>query len=347
MNGIVGFCTLLGEPDADAQSRKEYIDVIIQCSDHLLSIISDIVDISNIEANIVKISKNSININLVLKLICDQFLPKAGEKKLQLICDTQIEDSDALIITDSTKLTQILINLINNALKFTDDGFVKVGCVLTNKFLEFHVSDTGIGISEEHHLKIFNRFYQVKNETSRLYEGTGLGLAISKAYVDLMGGKIWVSSEPEKGTTFTFTIPYEKQIIAEKQGTEKSVTEIFASKKKMKILVAEDTDSNFKLLTYFLKGTYAEIIRASNGKIAVEKCLSEKNFDLILMDIKMPEMDGLTAVKLIRQANIDIPIVAQSAYADDKEKVIESGCDAFIIKPFDKKGLLKVLQEFI
>jgi PAS domain S-box-containing protein len=347
MNAIVGFSALLGEPDIDTQSRKDYIEVIMQSSNHLLAIISDIVDISNIEANLVKIEKNKTNVNSTLQSLCDQFIPKTNEKKIKLVCETALSDSDALVLTDSTKLNQILINLINNAIKFTDKGYVKVGCVLTDKFLEFSVSDTGIGIPAEYHAKIFNRFYQVQHSVSRLYEGTGLGLAISKAYTDHMGGKIWFTSEPGKGSSFYFTVPYEKLVMETRIADEKSVAEGFVFPVKKTILVAEDMDSNFKLIKYFLSEVNINLIRAVNGKEAVEKCLSNKNIDLILMDIKMPVMDGYTAVKLIREKNSAIPIIAQTAYIDDKEQALEFGCSGFISKPFDKKGLLKVLQEFI
>ena len=347
MNAIVGFCALLGEPDLNEQSRMDYIEVIIQSSNHLLAIISDIVDISNIEANIVKIAKNGININSTFKSLYDQFLPKVSEKKIQLICESDVPDSDALIIADNTKLKQILINLINNAIKFTDKGYVKVGCVLRDKFLEFCVSDTGIGIGEEYYQRIFDRFYQVQLSISRLYEGTGLGLAISKANVELMGGKIWLTSEPGKGSTFFFSIPYEKQAVETLAVNEKRVPEDFVFPEKKTILVAEDIDSNFKLVRFFLSNANTEIIRAANGKEAVQKFQSNKNIDLILMDIKMPVMDGYTAVKLIRETNNTIPIIAQTAYAEDKEKAIDSGCSGFISKPFDKKSLLKVIHEFI
>lgn len=347
MNAIVGFATLLGEPDVDTQSRKDYIEVIMQSSNHLLSIISDIVDISNIEANLVKIVKNDININLVLKSLCDQYLPKAIEKKIQLICKTNVPDSDAFIVTDSIKLTQILINLINNGIKFTDNGYVKVGCVLIDRFLEFHVSDTGIGISEEYHKRIFDRFFQVQYTVSRSYEGTGLGLAISKAHVELMGGKIWVTSEPGKGSSFFFTIPYEKQAVETIAINGKTVAEGYVFPLRKTILVAEDIDSNFRLIRYFLSGTNAIIVRAVNGQEAVDKCLSDKTIDLVLMDIKMPVMDGYTATKLIRETNTTIPIIAQTAYADDKELAIESGCSGFISKPFDKRRLLTIIHEFI
>ena len=347
MNAIVGFSALLGEPDIDLQTQQSYIETIMQSSNHLLSIITDIVDISNIEANIVKIARNEINVNFTLNSVFNQFLLKAEEKKIKLVCETKLSDSEALIITDNTKLTQILTNLISNALKFTDKGFIKAEYKVKENFLEFCISDTGIGIPQEFYNKIFDRFYQVQNIISRIYEGTGLGLAISKAYVELMGGKIWLSSEPGKGTSFYFTIPYERQTIAPLPVIENPVDKGFVFTGKKTILVAEDIDSNFKLLTYFLSGSNIEILRAMNGKEAFEKCLSNRQIDLVLMDIKMPEMDGYTAVKLIRDANITIPIVAQTAYSDDREMAIARGCNGFISKPFDKKNLIKVLSEFI
>jgi len=347
MNAIVGFSTLLGEPDIDVQTQQSYIETIIQSSNHFLSIITDIIDISNIEANIIKINRNGINVNFTLNSVCNHFLHKSGEKKIELIYETGLSDSEALIITDDIKLTQVLTNLISNAFKFTNHGIIKVGCEQRDKFLEFRVSDTGIGIPEEFHQKIFERFYQVQNTVSRLYEGTGLGLAISKAYVDLMGGKIWLSSEPGKGTTFYFTIPYEKQTIASLSIDEEPLSEALVLPEKKTILVAEDIESNFKLIKYFLSGSNAEVVHASNGKEAVDKCFSISNIDLILMDIKMPVMDGYSAVRLIREKNTEIPIIAQTAYADDRDKAIECGCSGFISKPFDKKSLFKVLSEFI
>jgi len=347
MNAIVGFSALLGEPDVDDLIRKSYIDVIMQSSNHLLSIITDIVDISNIEANLIKTVKNEINLNSLIESLCQQFFPKASEKKIVLDCETSLSDSDALVLADRTKLTQILSNLISNALKFTDKGSVKVLCRLQDNFLEFSVADTGIGIDQQYHERVFGRFYQVQSTMERLYEGTGLGLAISKAYVEHLGGKIWLTSESGKGTTFSFTIPYEKLVLETLPLPERKVPDKYVFPTKKLILVAEDIESNFKLIRYFLAGSNAEVVYASNGKEAVEKCFSILNIDLILMDIKMPVMDGYTAVKLIREKNTEIPIIAQTAYADDRDKAIECGCSGFISKPFDKKSLFKVLSEFI
>ncbi len=347
MNAIVGFSALLGEPDIDSQSRKSYIDVIMQSSNHLLSIITDIVDISNIEANLIKIVKSELNVNYTLKSLCSLFMPKANEKNIQLSWETIIPDSNALILTDRTKFTQILSNLVSNALKFTDKGSVKLAYCLKDNFLEFSVADTGIGIAPQFHEKIFDRFYQVQNGSSRLYEGTGLGLSISKAYVEMMGGKMWLSSQPERGTTFSFTIPYERAVEPVVAPVAKKAPYGYVFSEKKVILIAEDVESNFKLIKYFLAGSNAEVIQASNGKEAVEKFNSAAVVDLILMDIKMPVMDGYTAVRLIREKNSTVPIIAQTAYADDREKAIECGCSGFISKPFDKKALFKVLSEFI
>lgn len=347
MNAIVGFSALLGEPDADLQSRKSYIDVIMQSSNHLLSIITDIVDISNIETNLVKIAKSETNVNSTLKSLINQFLPKANEKKVKLEWETVMPDSEAMIMTDRTKVTQVLSNLLSNALKFTDKGNIRLSFRHKDDFLEFSVADSGIGIAPAHHAKIFDRFYQVQNSVSRLYEGTGLGLAISKGYIELLGGKIWLTSEPGKGTTFFFTIPYEKFIAHEKPAYEIKSPDSVAFSQKRKILVAEDVESNFKLIKYFLSGSNAEVIHAINGKEAVDIFLAGPKIDLILMDIKMPVMDGYTAVSLIREKNTKIPIIAQTAYADDRNKAMECGCSGFISKPFDRKGLLKILSEFI
>lgn len=347
MNAIIGFSALLGEPNVDEQTRQSYIEVIMQSSNHLLEIMTDIVDISNIEANLIKIAKSEVDLNATIKRVCDQFTTKADEKKLSLTYETSLGNSDALILTDGTKLFQILSNLVSNALKFTNTGHIRLECKLKDSFFEFCISDTGIGIPKEHHNRIFDRFYQVQNIESRVFEGTGLGLAISKAYVELLGGEIWLSSEQGIGTSFFFTIPYEKPVVEASAIDGKEVSEGFVFPVTKTVLVAEDFESNFKLIKFFLSSANINIIRATNGKEAVEKTLAERNIDLILMDIKMPIMDGFTAVKLIREKNITIPIIAQTAYADERERALECGCSSFISKPFDKKGLLQIIHEFI
>ncbi|MFH0842812.1 MAG: response regulator [Bacteroidota bacterium] len=347
MNAIVGFSNLLADTEVEPQTQKTYIEIIIQSSNHLLAIISDIVDISNIEANLVKAVIEKVNINKVLASVYDQLANKAKAKNISLTVIKELDDYRAETLTDKTKLTQILINLTGNAIKFTERGRVTIKYSITEGVVEFSVSDTGIGIPEDQHEKIFNRFYQVRVSKSKLYEGTGLGLAISKAYIELLGGKISVISSPDRGTTFIFTIPYKHEKGVDEKISEMPESVAYAFKTKKKIIVAEDIESNFQLIRYFLKGLNAEVIRAMNGKEAVDRCLSDDSIDLILMDIKMPVMDGYTATRIIRKSGKKLPIIAQTAYSDDKENALNAGCSGFISKPFDKFGLLRVIKNFI
>jgi PAS domain S-box-containing protein len=208
MNAIIGFSSLLNEPDISEAEHHQYIDIIFQSGSQLLSIINDIVDIANVESGQAKINLIKVNLNSTLKSLNEQFSIIGKQNNVSIILKTALADEDSTIVTDSTKLVQILSNLINNAIKFTKDGKIDFGYFLKDKFLEFYVKDTGIGIPAEYHSRIFDRFYQVDSAVSRQYSGTGLGLSICKGYVELMGGTISVKSEVGKGTLFIFTIPY-------------------------------------------------------------------------------------------------------------------------------------------
>ena len=187
------------------------MDVIFRSTDHLLEIIDDIVEISNIEANTVKVRKEVINLHSILRKVYDRFRVKACKKNITLRYVEAPGDSEVNILTDGFKLSQILSNLINNAMKFTKEGGVEFGYSFKNDKIEFYISDTGIGILQEHQAKIFNRFYQAESSHTRQYEGTGLGLSISKAYIELLGGDIWFTSQPGEGSVFYFTLPYERE----------------------------------------------------------------------------------------------------------------------------------------
>ena len=208
MNAIVGFTTLLDSPDITDESRRQYIDIIYQSSNQLLSIITDIVDISNIETGLVKISRSNINLNTMIRNLFDQYRLRAQEQNLGLNFTTHLDDSEAQVMTDETKVIQIFANLLNNALRFTKKGRVELGYVVRGEMIEFFVSDTGIGIAPENHEKVFERFFQVEGPSSKQYSGTGLGLSISKAYAELLGGSIWLISTPGEGSLFCFSIPF-------------------------------------------------------------------------------------------------------------------------------------------
>jgi PAS domain S-box-containing protein len=347
MNAIVGFSGFLNDPDLLPEKRKKYTDVIIQSSDQLLAIIEDIISIASIEAGQEKIQENEINLNLICKLINEQFSQKANDKDLTLSMKTFLTDDEAIIITDATKLTQILSNLINNALKFTQQGFVTFGYKVKDKQLEFYVEDSGIGIPMGMQEIIFNRFRQVETTATRNFGGSGLGLSISKAYVGLLGGKIWLTSELGKGSAFYFTIPY-KNTIHEKLPDLSTIKELnFAINTTKTLLIAEDEDSNFMLLEEMLSDPGIKIIRAVNGLEAIEICKSNPHIDLVLMDIKMPEMDGYQATIRIKEFKPDLYIIAQTAYSTEAErnKAFASGCSDFISKPLKRELLLSKIFE--
>jgi len=211
MNAIVGFTTLLDSPDNTDESRRQYIDIIYQSSNQLLSIITDIVDISNIETGLVKVTLTEVNLNALIRNLYDQYNLRVTSQNLAFEYTAHLADSDAVVMTDETKVIQIFANLLNNALKFTREGRIEFGYVLRGETIEFFVSDTGIGIATENHEKVFERFFQVESPNSKQYSGTGLGLAISKAYVQLLGGSIWLIAAPGEGSLFCFSIPFSKK----------------------------------------------------------------------------------------------------------------------------------------
>ncbi len=353
MNAIVGFSALLSEPGLDTSGQQSYIEIISQSSDQLLTIVSDIIEISNIEAGIIKITETNVNVNSVLTRIYNQFTTIVSEMGIAFTFDTPLNDSDAVINTDKTKLVQILTNLVDNAFKFTNKGQISFGYVVKKEDIEFYVSDTGIGINEELYTRIFDRFYQVESKVSRQFEGTGLGLSICKAYVEFLGGKIWLTSEVGKGSVFYFTLPYTKPISTAK-AEEKTISleKIKEERNKEKIsntiLIAEDEKNNYLLLVEMLSSFNAEIIHAANGKEAVEIC-QEKKIDLVIMDIKMPIMDGYTATRKIKKFLPDLPVIALTAYAyeSDRDKAINSGCNDYLSKPILKIMLMETVKKYL
>jgi PAS domain S-box-containing protein len=348
MNAIVGFSDLLNKPDLTPEKRTYFTDIIIQSSNQLLSIITDIVRIATIEAGQEELHEQEINLNTICKLIYEQFLSIAQSRQVTLHFKTTLTDNEAGIITDDTKLTQVITNLVGNALKFTNQGQVEFGYIVNDNLLEFFTKDTGIGIASEMHEEIFKRFRQVEYTTTRKFGGSGLGLSISKSYVELLGGKMWLTSEPGKGSVFYFTIPY-KKIKLHKNPDMQPVTALIMELKKSKtLLIAEDENSSFMVLKELLSGLNLIIIRALNGIEAVEICKSTP-VDMVLMDIKMPEMDGYEATKRIKEFMPHIPIIAQTAFAFpiEKERALQAGCDNYITKPLRTVDLITMIKRYL
>lgn len=346
MNAIIGFSGLLNKPDLLPEDNQNFTDLIIQSSEQLLSIITDIVNIASIEAKQEKVQESEVNINLICKLIKEQFFTKDTKPDVTFRLQISLADDEAFVVTDSTKLTQILTNLVGNALKFTQEGFVNFGYTLKDNFLEFYVEDSGIGISSDMHADIFKRFRQVESTSARKYGGSGLGLSISKAFVEMLGGNIWLSSEVGKGSVFYFTLPYKtvnSKVIPKLPSNELNLEFV----KPKTVLIAEDEDSNFILLEKFFLDMKINIIRAVNGIEAVAICKSNPQIDLIMMDIKMPDMDGYEATKCIKEFRPDLSIIAQTTYSTeaDKNKAFACGCSDFISKPFNRELLLSKINE--
>jgi len=345
MNAIVGFSGFLKDPDLDHEKRGKFADIIVQSSNQLLSIITDIISIASIEAGQERITENQINLNSTLKYIHDQFLIKANEKSIDLNLKLSLSYRDVNIITDETKLVQVLTNLLENSLKFTKNGYVNFGYTIQDNELEFFVEDSGIGIPSNMHQEIFERFRQVESTNTRRFGGSGLGLSISKAYIELLGGRIWLISELNKGSIFYFTLPFKR--IQKNTSSEKRSGDIlkFEIEQPQTLLVAEDEDSNYMLLEELLSGFNINIIRAMNGAEAIRICKSE-HIDMVLMDMKMPVMDGYEATKIIREFMPLLPIIAQTAYSSeiDKNKALACGCTDFISKPLKREYIISTIK---
>ncbi len=347
MNGILGFAGLLKTQKLSTEIQKSYFEIIEQCAHRMLNTINDIVDISKIESGQVTVHLQEIQLNKALHELYIFFKSEACKKELEFRYETTLPESDCYIKTDLTRLNQILTNLINNSLKFTDSGSIIFGYKLTEQMIEFYVHDTGMGIPPEKNEIIFERFRQGSESYNRNYEGSGLGLSISKALVELLGGKIWFNSEVNSGTTFYFTIPYHP--VKQSNTILKSLEITFPNWKNKNILLADDDPLNLLYVNEILKPTGVNIITAENGAIALNIFRNNPNIDLILMDIRMPELDGFKTTRKIRKFNKTIPIIAQTAFAfaEDEKNALKNGCNAFISKPIKNEELLQIIKRFL
>ena len=351
MNAIIGFSKLLDKENLSKEKKSKYIQYIQNSGKNLSLLINDIVDISKIESNQLKLFMSECSLNEMLNEIQDSFIQHAiylNKKKVNVVLKKGIDQPKLDIYTDPTRLRQVISNLIGNALKFTFEGTVEFGYTQKDDFLEFYVSDTGIGISENKREIIFERFGQVEEVLSINPSGTGLGLAISKNLIEIMGGKIWVTSEVKKGSTFTFTIPFQ-QIHNENQNESIIVPQSIKSLANQNILVADDDDLNYIFYYELLSIEKINIIRARDGAEAVNIMKTNENIDLVLMDIKMPVMTGIEAMQKIREFNTKTPIIAQTAYTMANERVnyLKQGFDDYISKPIDIDVLFGMIRKWL
>jgi signal transduction histidine kinase/DNA-binding response OmpR family regulator len=354
MNGIIGFADLLEANDLDDDKKSQFLQIIKTSGLQLLNIINDIIDISKIETGQIKFLDEKVNINQLIQELYSFFKPIAAGKSIHFYVKNKDLSEYSYFVTDGVKLRQILTNLINNAIKFTDAGFIELEVVVQNEFLLFNIKDSGCGISKDDQAVVFDRFRQVESVSGAVKIGTGLGLAICKAYVEMNGGHIWVNSEINNGSTFGFTWPYKPDPVKLLNGNndfKKSnplISELYPWQGK-NILIAEDETVNFYYISELLNTTGANVIKAINGKEVLNYLNENPVPDIILMDLKMPILNGYEATRLIREFNKNVPIIAVTAYAfaGEKEKALDAGCNAFVHKPFRKEEILSAISVFL
>lgn len=366
MNAIIGFISLLNSGNVSEEDKEKYLSRITNNSYMLLQLIEDIIDISKIQANQMQVVKSKFSVNDCLHDLFENFeseKEKFGKNEIHVELKIDKKNKkDYLLYTDPYHFKRITGKLLNNALKFTEQGFIRIGYdpLFNNNYdkepysLQFFVEDSGIGIPPDKTHYIFDRFRKVEDKKEKLYRGAGLGLFISKELVSLLGGKIWVNSRENEGSTFYFTLPYVDISNLKATETRKKLKNTKSHQssynwQKKTILIAEDETNNFLLLSEIIRKAGASILEAKDGAQAV-KCVKENaSIDLVLLDILMPYMNGYEAARKIKKLRPQLPVIAQTALNDAKqrEKSLASGCDGYISKPYDSKELLQLVDQFL
>jgi len=346
LNGIMGFSELLQYEN----SKEDYINygkTILKCSNQLLGIVNDVLDISKIEAGLMQVSKDKCNINEILNDLCSIYKQKiiAENKNIELLLINRFKN-DSRIISDELRIKQIISNLLDNAVKFSERGIIKLECYPNNDFIVFNIKDTGIGISKAELETVFKPFMQASQSKSRLYGGTGLGLAIAKGLVNILGGEISVTSTLNSGSEFVFSIPLifdDSKINIEIEDTTFR-SHLFDWENKT-ILLIEDDDISARLIKRLLEPSKVKVIHAKFGMEALEIFYSRNDVNMVIVDFELPDINGCEITKDIRKVNNEIPIIIQTAYAskEDEKKYFLAGCNSFIPKPIKSNSLLEVV----
>jgi signal transduction histidine kinase/CheY-like chemotaxis protein len=349
MNSIIGFSQLLGRVK-EARQRQQYTDIIQTSSENLLRLINDIIDLSRIEAGDLEIRYSEISVRELFTELKNVFAVElTTRRKSEIELDFSLPDNELVIRSDPFRLKQVLTNLLDNALKFTRQGSIIYACERNKNDLIFSVSDTGIGIPPENQSKVFDQFIQF-NVQDMNNEGSGIGLSIVKRIVELLNGRVWFESIVDQGTTFYFCIPFE----AVARGTKPyKKSESGAQHRQVPssrpLLVVEDDQNSVVLIKEILQHIDIGFHHVSNGDDAIEHVKKNPDIRLILMDMKLPGLDGYETAKAIKKINPGIPIIAQTAFAmvDDREKTIKAGCDDYISKPLDSEKLQDMVREYL
>ncbi len=350
LNAIIGFSELSNDPDITTGEREYYSQIIKSRSADLLSIINDILDISKLDAGQMKINITQASVNKMLNELYTAFeirISQNKKHKIDFILNNEAEANGLVIETDFTRLAQILSNLLNNAIKFTEYGKIELGCRLNSNYeILFYVSDTGIGIPADKLNTIFERFSQVETNMTKLYGGTGLGLSISKGLARLLGGAICAESTENKGSVFTLTIPYKPvKLFPISTVPDPNENKMISGKT---VLIVEDDIYNNLFLERLMQNANIKYYNARNGKTALDLFNNHRDIELILLDIQLPDISGLDIVKTIKELRGNVIVIAQTGFAseEDRIKCKQAGCDDFISKPIEKDKMLNLLNKY-
>jgi CheY-like chemotaxis protein len=348
LNGILGFAELISLQNLSEEEKKDSLSMLFESSNRLLNTITNYMDISLITSGSLSVNKKDFLPSNILKRLYSNFEPACTSRHIELIIDFP-EDPDGYVIHSDPEICQkIMSHFLDNAVKFTEKGIIRFGFSRQKQTLEFYVKDTGIGINPDSFKTIFDRFTKENLDPYKVTEGSGLGLSIARGMAEAIGGHIGLESIPGSGSCFTLAVPYSKTIesVNPVTGTNGLRSALSGSQ----ILVAEDEETNFYYLNALLvRETGAKILHATNGREAIEIFRSNPDIRLILMDIKMPEIDGFEATKQIKFINKNVRIIAITAYAmsGDEERILAAGCDGYLSKPINKKSLLDKISEFV
>lgn len=348
LNGIMGFADLLQNPGITGEEQEMYLGIFKESGDRMLNTINDIIEMSKIEADQTALNISILDINEFTEYFYNFYKPEAEHKGLTFKLENGLTREKVRIETDKNKIGSIISNLLKNAIKFTQSGYVEFGCVMEKNILTFYVRDTGMGIPPDRFSAIFHRFVQADLSISRPYEGVGLGLSIAKSYAELLGGKIEVESEEGVGSTFRLILPVSRTERIESH-QETSLADNTADNTGELILIVEDDEINLSFLHEVLKKSGYKIVSVKTGVEAVNICRENIEIALVLMDIKLPLMNGYEATRKIKELRDDLPVIAQTAYAQDldKDRVFASGCSDYIAKPYKKEDLLLKISQHL
>ncbi len=346
LNGIMGFTELIADAKTSEKQAQDYKEIIRSSSNQLLSVISNVLELSKIQAGNVEVNFSTFDIEKTILNLIASFSYEIKEKQLTLETNFPAKNEQRLINSDEDKFQQILSNLINNAIKFTSKGGIEVGYLRLNDAFQFFVKDTGVGIKPENAKKIYQFFTQEDQSLSRSFGGLGVGLSIAKSYVELLNGTISFESQPGTGTTFFFTLPRITSKVTKSEEMDKS-PDLIALKHDQTVLVVEDEEFNLFLMKEILKNSGIVTLTASNGAEAVEICQKDSTVDLVLMDIRMPVMNGYEATKIIKSIRKDLPVIAVTAFTQAQDSSQKNIFDSFISKPYVKDEVTKIVSRFL